>query len=480
MTSLETLLATPTEQALKERLRGLLQEGNFPVTDWLSGAVGRSIWEMETAALLELVANMIPVLARAGFSELASGDWLTLLSYYLYDNARVAASFTLQSCVLTCAAGAGPYTLQPGDVVAKSTAGLEYLSVTGGTLNTSSTLAVTMQSRFVNDSANGLDYADGAGTLTQLVTALPGVTISNPAPEFDTVTLVGVGNGIVATSRTNPVVAPSACTLRIRIDSNGDIGSATFSYSISGGAWVFAGAMPATFDVPATGIRLTFTNGAATPSFVLDDIYYGGSPGTPIVQRGADEESDAELQLRNREKWASLAEVPTDDLYALWAKRVAPVVRLVKVEVDGVQPGKVNLTIAGRGYALPAGVVATVQADANARKPVTDRPVVASATPQAITISAIIKLNRKDLAAHQAAAQRAIASLVASKPLDPTIYLAEIIDELRSPSAGTTKAIDVPIGNILINGVAANLVLSGGKVASFSQVLSTTLSWVVV
>lgn len=480
MTDLATLLNAPTQQALKERLRGLLSDNNFPVTDWLSGAAGRSVFEMDTAALYEFVSQLIPILARAGYSELASGDWLTLLSYYLYQNTRVPASFTIQSCVLTCAPTAGPYTINAGDLVGKAASGLEYLNTSGGPLASGGTLTVTFQSRFVNDSQNGFDYADAAGTLNQLVTSLPGVTLNNPAPEFDTVTLVGVGNGTVATSRTNPLVAPSVCTLRVRIDSNGDIGTATFSYSISGGAWVFGGAVPATFDVPTTGIRLTFTNGAATPSFVLDDVYYGGSPGTPIVQRGADQESDDSLRTRNRQRWASLSDVPTDDLYALWCKEAAPQIRVVKVDVDLIQPGKVNLTIAGLGYALPAPIVAAAQAFVNDRKPITDRPVVFSAVAQAITLGGIIKLNRKDLATHQAAVQRAIASLVAGLPLDPTVYLAAIIDEFRTPTGGTTKAINVPITSVTINGVAADLIVAGGKVASFSQILATALSWVVV
>jgi len=377
--SVEELLAAPTEDALKERLRGLLQEGNFPVTDWLSGSAGRSVYEMDVKSLLEFVTYFIPVLTKAGFSELAEGDWLTLLSYYVYQNTRLAATFTTQACVLTASASSPSYTINPGELVAKSLAGLEYVAITGGSIAANGTLAITVQSRFVNDSTIGLDYADGPGTLTQLVTALPGLTINNPAPEFDDVTLVGVGNGVVATSRTNPVIAPSTCTVRVRIDSNGDIGTATVSYSISGGAWVFAGAVPSTLDIPATGIRLTFTNGGATPSFVLDDVYYGGSPGTPIIQRGADQESDAQLRLRNQQRWSSLSDVPTDDLYALWAKKIAPVVRLVKVEVDTVQPGKVNVTIAGRGYALPAGVVSAVQTFVNSKKPITDRPVVVSA-----------------------------------------------------------------------------------------------------
>lgn len=480
MTDLATLLNAPTSDELKERLRGLLQLNGFPVTDWLSGAAGRSVYEMEGEALYEFVSTLIPIIAKAGYSELATGDWLTLLSYYVYQNTRTPASFTIQQCVLTSSVGAPAYTIAAGDIRAKSAAGLEYVNTTGGLLTSGGTLTVTMQSLTVNDSANGFDYADGAGTLNQLVTALPGVTINNPAPEFDTVTLVGVGNGTVTTSRANPLVAPSTCTLKVRIDSNGDVNSATFSYSLNGGAYVFVGAVPATFDVPTTGIQLGFANGAASPSFVLDDVYYAGSPGSPITQRGADQESDDQLRQRNRERWASLADVPTDDLYAIWAKTIAPQVRLVKVAVDAVQPGKVNITIAGLGYALPAAIVALVQAFLLSKKPITDRPVTASATPQTLTLGGIIKCKRKDIPAHQAAVQRAIATLAASKELDPTVYLSEIIDEFRSPTGGTTKAVDVPIGNVTINGLAANLVVSGGKVLSFTQILSTGLSWVAV
>lgn len=96
-------------------------------------------------------------------------------------------------------------------------------------------LSLAFKSEFPNNSTGGLNYTDpSAQSGLVLVTPLPGVTASNPAPLYSPVALVGASSGIVS-----PSGAPTGTHyVTVRIDVSGQAGVASWSTSVDGAPFV--------------------------------------------------------------------------------------------------------------------------------------------------------------------------------------------------------------------------------------------------
>lgn len=117
MTTSYATLTTPVTQAqyLAQILATLAAQG-FPVTAWQSGNAGRTLAVADAAALTDLRAVIADV-ARGGYLDTATGDWLTLLAAGLFDITRTAAVYAVGSVTLACVSTAGPYSITAGALV---------------------------------------------------------------------------------------------------------------------------------------------------------------------------------------------------------------------------------------------------------------------------------------------------------------------------------------------------------------------------
>lgn len=482
--TLQQLLAAPSSDTIKAQLLATLQAPStgtpFPVTDWYVGGIARTLVEMETVALLDFVANLVPVIAGAGFLDYATGtavgspaDWLSLLALEEFGLVRNPAAYQIGNVTLTCAATAGPYNIAANQLWFLSNAGLKYNNLTGGSLTPGGSLTVSVQSEFLNSLPTGYNYAaDQANSITQLITGLAGVTVANPSPDFAAITHVGSGTGTLALTRTVGGTPPTNGNVSVLITASGQVGAATFSYSLNSGTYTGAGTVGSTFAVPGTGTTITFTNGGVNPSFVIGDTYNWGAPGSWITQQGTDAESDANLVIRCKARWSSLSAVPTFDCYSLWARTASPQVTRTVVTPDLTVGGQVDLTIAGQAGALPAAVISAVQTYINYRVPITASCVVSSAVAQPITITGTITVASASLAAAQVAAQAYVANYIAGTAIGGTVYLSQIITQLDLPSGVITVA------GVTINGAALDYTLTTLQVATFVQNLASTLTWI--
>lgn len=466
--TISELIVPVTSAEELTRLLALLAAAGFPVTDWQDGGVERTLVEVEAAELADLglaVANI----AKGGILSEATGDWLTLRALNVYALTRYLATKTTGSIVLTCAATAGPYTIAAGDLWFEGAGGNRYKNTSGGVLAAGGTLTVTVESEYANDSLADppLSYTDASGTITKMTTPLPGVTCSNTAATFATVTLIGTGTGTIAPSGS----PTSAHYVEFEIMASGQVGAGTWRYRIDGGSWSSSATINTIVNIGATGITITPSNGGTTPSFLVGDRYFVAAPGTWITTQGTDEESDAALRLRCQQRWSSLSIAPTDDCYSFWAKAASSQVTRTKVLLDTAIPGKVLIYIAGQGGALPAGVIATVQAYIDARAPITDLPYVASVSTTAVTLAgaAIVETNHLDDA--QVYCQREIQTYIDSLPVGGTVRFGEIFEIIM----GAPGMVDLT--GFTINGSAASLVLASAKVASWAQAIATALTW---
>ncbi len=464
--SVDDLLATPTASDIKDLLLARMNVAGFPITDWYSGGFVRTYVESTTALLRDLVAIMVPTIAKGGLLGLATGDWLTVLASQNYLTDRTEPTYTVQSLTLTVTPGAGPYTVSPGDLVAESAAGHRYILAEAGTLSSAAPVVLDFRAE-----SPGGAYNDGAGQITRLVTALAGVTVNNAAAAFSDVSLLGAGLGTLAVSATGTV---TPTTVAVRILTSGQKGAATFQYSLQGGPFVSAGVVPSTYyDIPGTNIRLTFSNHAtANPSFLAGDRYIFTAPGSPISSQGRDEETDDALTARARARWPALATIETADKYQLWAFAADPQVTKVSVTPSALVPGQVDITIAGAVNPLSGTVATAVQSYIDQRAGITETPAVVVANVTLVTTAGTVLVRADQLAAVQAAAQASWDSYVAAQPIAGTFYASKLYQALMDAGA-------IDAENILVGG-GASLTLPSLNVGQTSGTLAGTLTWTVV
>ncbi len=174
MPSLRSLLTPKSRDTILQELIDLLREKGFFITDWHPGGVGRTLLEVDAAALEDLYA-LVPAIAAGGYLATAQGPWLDLLAESAYDLRRHPATFARGRVVLTAEPGYGPYTLEPGDLWLGTPDGLRYHNTTGGVLPMGGTLEVEVQAE-----SPGSRYNVPAGAISILHTPLPGVSVTNP------------------------------------------------------------------------------------------------------------------------------------------------------------------------------------------------------------------------------------------------------------------------------------------------------------
>lgn len=142
---------------------------------WKSGDPTRTTFDVMSRQWEAWEANAVAFIA-GGFLDLATGEPLEMLAYYYFGVEKVVATYAECTLRLTNA-GSEPFTFDPDDLVAYQ-AGPDpqptYRNSTGGTLNPSSTLDVTIISETAGSGGSAT-----VGTILALVTALPQVSVSN-------------------------------------------------------------------------------------------------------------------------------------------------------------------------------------------------------------------------------------------------------------------------------------------------------------
>ncbi|TAL29026.1 MAG: hypothetical protein EPN98_21530 [Phenylobacterium sp.] len=479
MTTVDDAVPALSKEQIQGLLIGYLQNARLPTTDWLSGAFIRTLMQFHGTAPLQNFGLLKARIVKNGFPIEATGDDLTNLAQQIFSitrnislaGPRFAQTFTQQAVVLSCDASHGPYSVTSGSFSVRSRiTGNRYTSITSGTIPSNGSVTVTFQAESANDSANGLNFADGPGTLTNVSeNPLPGVTANNVAPNFSAVTAVAVGLGVVTVGGT-PAAAPTAYD--VQITTAGQVGVAVFEYRTNGGLWNTGHATATNFTIPS-GPTIHFANdgGGSNPSFLVGDKYSFTSPGTPITQQGLDPETDSALLARCQARWPSLdAEGDTTDKHQVWALAASPLVTRVKVALDTNYPGRVLVTIAGVTNPLGSPTVAAVQLYIDQREEVGDLSLVAAATVTTVTATGTVTVPILQLATVQAAAKASWDPYVAGTAVAGTIRLAVLEAFLMDAGA-------IDVSGLQLNGSPTNLVIAANAIGSPADITST-LTWV--
>lgn len=496
MTTVDDALQTYTAQVIEAKLLSYLQSAQTPVTDWHEVGFLRSLLLMWAEIALtdvvgpadpdlkhraRLVAGAVPALAAR--PTVAASQWLTLVAEqifdirrnYALDGTQFAGTFTQQAVTLFCDASHGPYPIVSGAFWVRSPfTGNRYRAITSGTLPNNGSLLITVQAESPNDSLNGQNYADGAGTLTDISdNPLPGVTAWNVAPAFSGVVASSTqqrGLGVVTVGGATPT-APTNYDLQVVV--SGQIDVATFQYRTNGGAWSAEHAMAGgTYPIPS-GPTVHFTDdpGGSDPSFYAGDGYRFQSPGTPITQQGLDPETDAALLIRCVARWPSLEPTRVVDKHETWARAASPLVTRVHVSLDDDRPGFYNVTIAGSSNPLSSPTVDAVQLYIDQREGITDQSVVSAATVVSISVVGGVTVSMANKGAVQAVATAMWQAYVNSTDIGGTVRIAKLTQILMDAGA-------INVDNLfLTGGDGFSLELAADEVASPSDII-TDLAWV--
>lgn len=172
-TPFEELIAPTTAQQVLASMLSTLGTLGFAVTSWQADGVAMQILLVIAEAYSD-AREAVRLIAQGNFLDLATGTWLTLLAKGVYDLTRLAPTYAEGEATLTAAPTAGPETIAVGQLVAADVNGIRFRNTTGGTLPLGGTLALQWRAELP-----GTDYNLSNGTLTVLVTSLPGVTVDN-------------------------------------------------------------------------------------------------------------------------------------------------------------------------------------------------------------------------------------------------------------------------------------------------------------
>lgn len=174
MLSLQSLTTPLTTDEAKAFIYETLATLGVSTTSWKPGAVVRTIIAI-VAIIVAAFSRLTSSIARSGFLELSSGDWLTLVARHVYGVERQEATFADGEITLTNASG-GVYTLDPDDLVfSNPSTGKTYRNTEAFTLGALET--VTIPIRAVE---SGAASTSPPNTITVLETPLNGVTCTNP------------------------------------------------------------------------------------------------------------------------------------------------------------------------------------------------------------------------------------------------------------------------------------------------------------
>lgn len=198
------------------------------------------------------------------------------------------------------------------------------------------------------------------------------------------------------------------------------------------------------------------TAGNATPAVIVSPANAGmGSTYGAIATSGAEEESDASLRARCKAKWSTLGRGATLDAYVYLATTSSATTVTRARAVTGGGNGTVYVYVAQTSAAADSGMVATVQAYINVRKPFTDGVTVypAQAIPVDVTATVTFESATYNTSAARAAIEAALHAALDARPIGEDVDLGAIYAAIRGAAAGvldvdvTTPAGDTSIGD---------------------------------
>lgn len=172
--SFEALLTPVTEAEALDTVLDVARSLGFPVDSWESGGVALTLCRVIARTTADLSA-LVPQIAGGGLLGRAEGGWLTLLAESAYAEERRPGVYTEGTVVLTSLPAADPQSITPGQLWFSTASGQRFVNLDGGTLASGKTLTLAVRAE-----SAGRRFNVSSGSVTKMLTPLPGVSASNP------------------------------------------------------------------------------------------------------------------------------------------------------------------------------------------------------------------------------------------------------------------------------------------------------------
>jgi phage-related baseplate assembly protein len=167
----ELLKPVPTETVVEQSL-AIAAALDLPVTAWQPISVAREIIYINSQLVHDQSIVLVNGPVAGGFLSYATGEWLTLCAYEIFDTERNDASSATGIITLVNASGV-PFPVTPGSVrVLNESAQKTYTCSTGGTVPAMGELSTI---EFIADEPGSDSNLTGSDILS-LVATVPGVT----------------------------------------------------------------------------------------------------------------------------------------------------------------------------------------------------------------------------------------------------------------------------------------------------------------
>jgi hypothetical protein len=366
-------LSVPQDEAtLTAALVAKLQAAGMPTDQWQPAALGglENANVSTTAGYLAAYASpRVAAMAVSTLLENGTGDLLAYDAEHFYRLDKRYARQTIQSITLSLDSRSTALSFGAGELWFRSALGHLYRSIdpVAFALGADGTYALQhVRAAAYNDlgPAPGSAYnADGAGTITEMVTPYPDLKAVNAPPSDWTAQVVsGPSRGTIKPAFATPGVRPPTySTLKIGILGTGDEGAATFQWSTDGGAtWIAGGTLRSGMSLDAYTTISASNDPVVHPGFLAGDLF-SFQVADAIVQYGSDDETDDAIRRRCRTRWPGLGEVPTEGLFDLWAHVASDEVDRVIVDADPTIAGLTHMRIASAQGPASPGAVSAVQ-----------------------------------------------------------------------------------------------------------------------
>lgn len=499
MATLAELLSVRTPELEERSLLSRLKSAEFPVTDWEPGGAAQTMVKIlgagfadKSALIAAVTAGGIPSLAK----DLAEPSWLDMLAEGFFGTTRSRATYTKQRCVLACEPGLGPQTINAGFTVRAIRTGNLYryegpaLTVPDGAGYFGGPAAVAME---VTAESPGSDFHDPTGTITEIVTPLPGVSVNNPPVPFGgmsgaTAMRNPANRGSGAVTPSGAPTIPRMFTVRILASGVAGVGGKVEIEWLTDGVRSSAQVtpIPTTWAGAGDSVVLTFTSGAGA-GFIRDDSFTFETLGSPVLAAGVDDERQELLARRLIARWPSLGLNATTEKYVAWIQQCS-LENSFGIEKITPSPsfryaGQTNLVVATALGDPGAFIVNTLQAYVNARDGITDTAVISGASNINIAISGSVTVRTAEAAAAKSKADDLWLAYIEGVPIGGdtstgspgVVRLSELVQAVMDAGA-------VDYANLQINGAAANLALTELQVPVIpsGQQPSVALTWIEV
>ena len=274
--NISTLFTPATQPQWLAQILTNAQTLGLSATGWQSGGIARTILAI-LSNVLAVSDSIISTMIQGGFLDSAStvtadpslppyttgtawtAGWLDLLAQGVYNVQRQPATFATGPITITCGPGVTPATLAPFTFhVANPTPnGPTYVNTTAITLAPNTPTTGTFQADLAGPSGNA-----GPGVISQTVTSILGVSVSNPGSLLG---LSAQGNAAVV----------SLCRAKLQsLSVNGPVGAYDY-FARQAGALLAAQTPPVALSSPVTR---TFV--LVTPTIGYVDLYVASANGT--------------------------------------------------------------------------------------------------------------------------------------------------------------------------------------------------------